>query len=172
MKKYLPFLFVFLLVACNDENSHSESKELSTDKNSPQAETPANPKLQIDSTYNKFWCSTQILKRTSENIEDLGVSLAAQFLATFSSSCKDNVEYSEWANELLFELIAKHPGYLLQLLHKNNSLDKETIKQQLEKPVHDGIDLEMIIKNTTAAEAPKEIKDEILAVLEKARARS
>jgi len=124
-----------------------------------------------DSSYAEYWCSIEILKKTAENIDQLEVTLVAEFLATFNRDCSNNIEYSEWANELLFEVANEKPDFLTQLLFKNSSLDKALIKHELESPIHDGIDLDETINKIEGTNSPIKIKEELIESLKIAKSK-
>ena len=99
-----------------------------------------------DSNYVDYWCSIEILKKTYENLERLSLIEVGDFLATFHPSCKSNVEFSEWSNELLFEVLINYPNETLGILTKNNSLYRSQILSDLANPISDKIEIQSVIK--------------------------
>lgn len=106
-----------------------------------------NPDLsKLDSNYVEYWCSIDILKKTNENYENLNLFAVGDFLATFHPSCKTNVEYSEWSNELLFKVLMGYPNETLAILTKNNSLYRSHILSELSNPISDKIEIQSVIE--------------------------
>lgn len=124
-----------------------------------------------DSNYIDYWCSTAILLETEKNLGKLDIVLVANFLATFHESCKNNVEYSEWSNELLFLVISKKPDRVLELLSKNSSLSRDYILNELANPTHEQRDLDKIIESIREQKVPDsdEWKLKIIKSLEAAK---
>jgi len=54
-------------------------------------------------------CSSDALLEVSENLSNLNKSHIDLLLRTFSVECQNNAEYSQWSNELLFEVINTNP---------------------------------------------------------------
>jgi len=50
-------------------------------------------------------CDTDKLIELSENLDNLNYETVKNFICTFDLTCKNNIEFSEWSNELLFKLI-------------------------------------------------------------------
>ena len=74
----------------------------------------------------------------------------------------------EWSNELLFKVAHNKPDLVLEILNKNNSLDKELIKDVFSNPVNSGFDIAEIIKRIEMVNSPGTIKDEIVESLKNA----
>jgi hypothetical protein len=169
MKSILQALILIIIFSCGDNQSTNE-KFVATDLTKKGIlEKPTEIEFISDSSYVKYWCSTEILKDTAESIDKLELSVVANFLATFHKDCMNNVEYSEWSNELLFEITNRNPGFILQLLYKNSSLDKELIKSNFESPIHDRFEIDEIIGKIEKTSSPMKIKNEIIAALKIAK---
>lgn len=60
------------------------------------------------------------------------------FLKTFSTECNNNIEFSEWSNELLYEVINSYPKELITLLHDSSSTyELPVIYEELKSPLTD-----------------------------------
>ncbi|MEO8472589.1 MAG: hypothetical protein ABI477_10350 [Chryseolinea sp.] len=79
-------------------------------------------------------CDMAIVSRTASRIDLLRDEDVYEFLFTFSNDCKDNVEYSEFSNEVLFKVLLQYPELLSGSLNKD-SLYKDVILQELASPV-------------------------------------
>ena len=167
MKNIVQILGLILIFGCN--NNQSSESSIENTGNSEKIEEKKRLEIEFtsDSSYVKYWCSTEILKKTADSLDKLDLTDVAKFLGTFHRDCKNNAAYTEWSNELLFEVASKKPEFLLQLLFKNSSLDKELIKSEFESPIHDGIDLGKVIIEIEKANSPIKIRKEIVEALKK-----
>jgi len=121
-----------------------------------------------DSSYVDYWCSIEILGETNQTIDDLSLIQVAFFLATFHKDCEKNIEYSEWSNELLFEVLNRQPEYFLQLLSKNDSLDKALILENLKSPINDKLNIHNLIDNLSKIQDYAQVKLEVINALTRA----
>ncbi|SER39068.1 hypothetical protein SAMN05444359_13930 [Neolewinella agarilytica] len=171
MKPLIQILISIVLISCGDKQS--ANKEVNTEINQKKKETnlPIKEEFKPDSSYVEFWCSIEVLKKTSENINKLDLVTVAEFLASFHNECANNVEFLEWSNELLFEVAKNKPDFLLQILNKNDSLDKDLIKSEFENPIHDGFDINDIIEKIEMSNSSEEIKEEITESLKIAKSK-
>ena len=93
--------------------------------------------LKISRTDNdSIQCSSEVLLATQQNIDDLDIIAIHNFLRTFDKECRNNAEYSEWSNELLFELLDKNIEALVNELSKPD-LNSAMIIDELESPITD-----------------------------------
>lgn len=178
MKQLIYILTIFLFNSCSDSHQNS-----TTDHTPIEDDTVEKQIIQIDRTstdmdydkpdsnYVDYWCSTDILRKTEKNIDNLDLVLVADFLATFHESCENNAEFSEWSNELLFKVISKKPDRFLELISKNSSLSRDYIIDELKSPIHDQIDLDIVADNIEKLEIPnsEEWKSKIINSLETAK---
>lgn len=117
--------------------------------------------------FDKTKCQSEPLLAITNNIEHLDDSLILDFLKTFSVICENNVEFSEWSNELLFKILSKNLELFFKTFADNISvLDTTAIFKELESPLHDLIDLEQIRKNITTIDIDKDFKEKIIKRLE------
>lgn len=65
------------------------------------------------------------------------------FLANFST-IGNNVEYGEYANEILFALLKYFPKQTIIAISNLNKQQKEIIFVELSRPVNDGIDISSV----------------------------
>jgi hypothetical protein len=85
------------------------------------------------------------------------------FLLTFGEECKNNVEYSEWSNELLFELLEKQTELTVKTIaHQTQRIELAAILENLEGPIHDRFDLKTIIAKVEKVKFNPEMKNEII----------
>ncbi len=187
MKNIITLLALTLLFSCSGnqtsktaEENNTTNKTAASNGNTGKKDVMQNKvdasKLSMhaakqDSTYARYWCSTDILKKAENKIKDIDITTVALFLSTFNYSCQNVAEYSQSSNELLFKIAEKRPDFLLQILHKNSSLDKKMILSEFESPVNDGINIDRAISSVEQANAPRDIKDAVLAALKVAKSK-
>lgn len=76
------------------------------------------------------------------------------FLAEFPN-IGNNVEQSEWANELLFKLLEKFPEQTVVAISRLGGQQQEFIYNELSRPIHDGIDISLIYDKLKSCEFNK-----------------
>lgn len=92
---------------------------------------------------------------TEHEIED--------FLLTFGKECRNNVEFGEWSNELLFLVLDKQPVLTLQTIEKQKgNLEVSEILSELSSPIHDGIDVRSLITKVESVKIDERLKKQIL----------
>jgi hypothetical protein len=112
-------------------------------------------------------CNSTILTHISVNLDKpLKEDDILQFLLTFGSACKNNVEYSEWSNELLFEVLKKHTKATIHALNSGKGkIDKNYILKELRAPLHDQFDIGEIIKKVERVSDAPDIQREVIDAL-------
>lgn len=108
-------------------------------------------------------CSLNLLAEIQSDIDNLTDNNLLIFLYTFDGRCKNNVEYSELSNELLYSILChKKATVLIEIISKNTQLPFNKIREAIERPIHDGIDLQKAYNNVKSIKVHKEICDMIL----------
>jgi hypothetical protein len=87
------------------------------------------------------------------------------FVAFASEACTNNAEFSECANELLFDIIEKRPLFFFQTLFAMPSDAVERIRAEIDNPIHDCINVARRYQAVSSAEMPKELKAKALSFL-------
>jgi|GEM_PF-2307464 len=117
--------------------------------------------------FNKTKCQSEPLRAITRNIDNLNDTLILDFLRTFSVICENNVEFSEWSNEILFKIMEKEPKRLIKLFADNISeLDTTAILKEIDSPIHDMIDIEQIKEKIKSIDIDKDVKGDIIKRLE------
>jgi len=111
-------------------------------------------------------CNSNILLQVYDHIGEIDSSLAIDFLNTFSNQCKNNAEFSEWSNELLFAFIQSQPTLFLNNLSFINEDKLNYILQEIQSPVNDGIEVGLIKKEIQKTESNSSIKPSVLDALD------
>ena len=176
---YIRYLVaISLLTSCSEspQNSLNDTAPVENDREAKEFIQLLRPSKnleysKLDSNYVDYWCSTNILSKTEKNINNLDLVLVADFLATFHKSCKNNAEYSEWSNRLLFKVISKRPDNFLELLSKNSSLSRDLIVDELKNPIFTQINLDQFSDHIEQLEIPnsEEWKSKIIKSIKTAR---
>lgn len=117
-------------------------------------------------------CDIDILAYTSTREYDLTEKDVKDFLSTFDKSCSVNVEYSEFSNTLLFEVLDRYTQTFISVLerHKRN-LAVDYIFKELASPIDDNIDLKKLIAKVEGVKADSNMKRQIVERLEEANAK-
>ena len=91
------------------------------------------------------------------------------FLSTFSNNhCINNVEFSEYGNEVLFSLMESNPNLFFEALFSLGQGQIETIKVQINNPVDDSINVVKIYKAIESSNMHKDLKMKALNFLKEA----
>lgn len=115
-------------------------------------------------------CDTRLVRM--DKAGTLTATEISLFLMTLGEECRDNVEFSEMSNELLFVLLDKQTALTLQTFQKIESgTEKPYILDMLTSPVNDAIDVKSIITKVEKTNAGGQLKPEILRSLNEALAK-
>jgi hypothetical protein len=110
-------------------------------------------------------CDIDKLKTVEENMKNLNYQIIEDFLCTFDVSCKTNIEYSEWSNELIFKVLENYSALLIKVLEQSQKIDRILILKEIENPL-----LEYNFKQTyysvSKFNSDSKMKDTILKALE------
>ncbi|MGC3943787.1 MAG: hypothetical protein QM762_04470 [Chryseolinea sp.] len=117
-------------------------------------------------------CDDAILLSTSERIGRLAEKEIADFLLTFGEKCRDNAEFSEWSNELLFMVLDKQTELTLKVIQEEKRIEKAVILDDLSEPINDSIDLKALINKVNKVKVDDNLKAEIIKSLKTADARN
>ena len=82
-------------------------------------------------------CDINKLVIVQENMDSLNYLMVEEFLLTFDESCKNNVEYSQWSNELLFKVINKWTSLYFLVLTSKNIINDNYILEEFRNPLFD-----------------------------------
>jgi hypothetical protein len=108
-------------------------------------------------------CDIEKVKIANEHLDSLTFQIVNDFLCTFDSICKNNVEYSEWSNETLFKVLEKSPTLFFKVIATGH-VDSKLLLKEIESPIHD-YDFQKIYNKIKATSAPTNIKSKYLNAL-------
>jgi hypothetical protein len=98
-----------------------------------------------------------------KEIGQLTQSDILDFLLTFDKECRNNVEYSEVSNELLFTILDKQTELILLTLKKyEKSISSDLIIEELTTPINDSFDLKQLIKKVAKTSADNDLKRKVI----------
>ena len=108
-------------------------------------------------------CDMAYLLDVSKNVGRATHEEIVNFLLTFGEECRNNVEYSEWSNELLFELLEKQTELLVKTItHQTKRIELAAILKNLEQPIQDRFNVKAIIGNVEKVKFDADVKKEII----------
>lgn len=112
-------------------------------------------------------CDGSVLLFTSQRVGVLKQKEIRNFLLTFDSECRNNVEYSQWSNELLFLLLDKQTDLTLKTIMKyERIIEMEEILDKLSNPITDLNNLPQLADKVMKASITPQLKSRIVNRLE------
>lgn len=123
-------------------------------------------KQKVDENAFKKRCNIDIVREVDENMDSLSNNEIYLFLFSFDTSCANNVEYSEYSNEVLFRLLSRYPKQVAKNIIKD-SINEKIILHELSSPVNDGINLKKVIESVENAKIDENVKKKFLNALKK-----
>jgi hypothetical protein len=110
-----------------------------------------------------------MIHKINNKIENCTDNLILDYLQTFGEECKNNIEYSEFSNEVLFKLLQGQPEQFCKVLDANKSkIDFNSIIQEIENPLLDLVDLQQTKERILEIEISTQLKTKLILALDKA----
>lgn len=110
-------------------------------------------------------CDIEKVKTVNENIDNLTFQMVEDFLCTFDNSCRTNIEYSEWSNEMLYKLLESDPNLVFKVLEQSQGGNIETLLDEIENPIHD-FDYQKIHDKISDVRTKSNFKEKVLKSIE------
>jgi hypothetical protein len=111
-------------------------------------------------------CKIEFVKKAHENLKNLTNEIIKEFLLTFHKDCSTNVEYLEFSNETLFEILNSNPQLFMIVMKANKEqIQYQTILKTIEEPINGNIDLDGIKAKIEALSPNDELKRKIIKAL-------
>lgn len=108
-------------------------------------------------------CNVQDLVKIQNNIDNLTEVEIKNFLSTFDGRCMNNVEYSEFSNEILYSILSHNKvNLLIKVLSESNELLVKGVMESIENPINDQIDINKAYKNVKKTKGNKNYQNMIL----------
>jgi len=83
-------------------------------------------------------CDGSVILSTKNNIGQLTKNDVRDFLLTFGKECQNNVEFSEFSNEVLFLVLDKQTKLTLETIEKEEKqIELDAILDDLSSPISD-----------------------------------
>ncbi len=115
-------------------------------------------------------CDGAVVLFTKNKLGQLTQREIRDFLLTFGQECRNNVEYTEFSNEILFNLLDKQTELLLLTMEKEGGkIEMEIILEDLGTPINDEIDLKTILTKVEKVKVNGQIKKDIVDRLNSAK---
>lgn len=106
-------------------------------------------------------CNSKVLGRTDKQLEAINENDIKKFLCTLQSQCKDDIEFAEQSNNILFTLINKQTDTLLQCIDRNKDFDRNYLLNQLANPIKD-YNIDEIISKAEKSNISEELKTQLI----------
>ena len=108
-------------------------------------------------------CDMAKLLDVSKHVGKVTHQEMVDFLLTFGEECQNNVEYSEWSNELLFEMLDKQTDLTVKTIaHQAKVIELTAILENLEEPILDRFNMKAIIAKVEKVKFDPDVKKEII----------
>jgi hypothetical protein len=188
MKFLLNILILPLIISCSERTEEQRmTKELTTEsvdtvelsqllgaieldsvKSKPK-ETEATRTIDISlSSLEPTPCNIYVILYAHENIDSMSTKALDIFLSVFSEECNDNAEFSEFSQEMIFEVFGKYPSEVAELITKKD-YNLSALTAELEAPLLDPL-IEPIIAGIKSTGIKNTKIDSVISVLERANA--
>jgi hypothetical protein len=106
-------------------------------------------------------CDLDKLEFISLRVDSINKSLINEFLCTFDEQCKDDAEFGEFSNELLFRIIEKAPKLFIDVLSSQSKEKIDLILNELSDPAVE-MDYPKIIDRIKKGAPSSILKEKIL----------
>ncbi len=113
-------------------------------------------------------CSVKNLAIVQNHLDSLTKEDVQLLLCTFDESCANKVEFAQFSNEMLLEVLQRRSDLLIAEISQNKeNINLAIILSEFESPIHDGFDVKGIINSVLALD-DNEVKEQILKALAEA----
>ena len=114
-------------------------------------------------------CDIPLVRTSYERAGQLTAQGVNAFLMTFGPECRQNVEYTEFSNEVLFLVMDKQMDLTLEILEGDQQqLDLEEILYNLSTPLTDAVSMNSLLQRVEKAGISRSLKERIVAALREA----
>ena len=118
-------------------------------------------------------CDGKVLLSTSKKIGKLDQNEIRDFLLTFGKECRNNAEFSEWSNELLFSVLDKQTELTLRTFEREEKrLEMNELLADLSSPINDMINIKTLIPKVDQVKINERLKKQIIDNLKTADEKS
>lgn len=156
MKIVILVLTLLSTLSANCTSNQNVDSQPSQKVESPEEYVSKEP---IDSSCLK--CNGQYVRYIKLNIDNLDTISIENFLCTIEKSCKNNVEFSQFSNKVLFLLLLNYCDLTVELL-STNEYQIEYICEMLSHPIHDGLDVDGVAERLKERDDHKVVRMKLL----------
>jgi len=115
---------------------------------------------------NDLKCNISVVAKTEKNIDNITKKQVLTFLKTFGTECKNNVEFQEYSNEILFKILELKTDLFCQVVNEEmNKIEINQIIQEIGKPINDLHNNEIIKNKISKSKLEENIKVKIINAL-------
>ncbi|HFC76758.1 MAG TPA: hypothetical protein ENJ27_00845 [Candidatus Moranbacteria bacterium] len=123
--------------------------------------------LSQNSKYNPSYC-IEITGYISENVDSLSADSLLIFFKQFSiKTNENNVEFSEWGNEILFKVMKNRPELFFNTLFHMSKEEQKSIEDEINSPINDGINMIKFHKELENCKLDQKTKQRALIFIDK-----
>jgi len=108
-------------------------------------------------------CKIEKVSDANAHLDSLTFQIVFDFLCTLDSTCKINVEFTEWSNEILFKILYKNPDLFFKAI-LTGQLNNKAILKVIRSPLLD-YNIQVIYDKVKSLKIQQEIKIEFLNAL-------
>ena len=128
--------------------------------------TDAHYSGQINTMDNQ--CDLEYVSTLAQTIDHLSQQQIQQFIEIRDVKCDQNIEFSEFYNEVLFSIAAAYPEIFCESLSKADKKKQILVIGDLATPVNDEINLAKLRDSFKSINCDSEMKQKILEAIDKA----
>lgn len=169
IKYVVAFLqIIFFLFGCTKTSSKGESQDVEIDsvtvsktKSEVIKEKPKKEVIKVEKVIPEGRCDLTVVLSTKEKLENLTNDDVHSFLFTFSEDCKDNVEFGEFGNEVLFEVVLNYTD-VVSASFENDSIYQDVILKELANPIAEMPNMDEIIESIGNLQIEEQAKQDII----------
>ena len=114
-------------------------------------------------------CDVTVVLFTKTNVGHLTQKEIKKFLLTFGQECRNNAEFSEFSNEVLFLVMDKQTELIFGTIEKERTtIELSAILREIGNPIHDLMDLEEILVKVENFKMDRQLRNDIIERLKSA----
>jgi len=147
MKKILAINIILIFIFACSNNYQNKNVNSKIDSLSPTQNEQKDIKITAKNIKPNGKCDIEFLGQIDNLIEQNSITEKeiAGLFQTISDSCKNNVEFSEYSNEILFKTLENQPKIFINKLSKLSQSKQKIIINELKTPISDKFELKNII---------------------------
>jgi hypothetical protein len=114
-------------------------------------------------------CDISIVSATQNNVDQLTEKDVIDFLSTFGDACKNNAEFGEYSNEVLFLILDKQTDLTIKTMTtEEQKLEIDVILDDISSPINDIINVKAILEKVERVKVNGSIKKKVIERLKTA----